>query len=313
MSTVACVDILASVLSTAAVRGSVAATLRAGGSWGLRLDRIPGAAFHAVTSGATHLVIDGRPTTRLSAGDVVLLPSGVAHDLVSEVGVETRPFEHVRAETDRADGADIVIGDPPATTQIICASYAYDRAVRLSPFAVLPDVVHVPALAAPAGLRSALSLISDELTAPGPGTRTVLDHVVNVVLIQVLRAWIDDAAGDRPPSWLRGLADPTTRSALVELHADPAYAWTVANLAARVGVSRATLARRFDSEVGLGPGEYISSWRMELAAHRLRTGDDAVGSIARSVGYQSEYAFNRAFARHFATPPGRYRSTARSS
>lgn len=306
-------DVLASVLSTASVSGSVAATVRAGGTWGLALAEVPGAAFHAVTSGSVHLRVDGHAETGLAAGDVVLLPAGSPHDLVSETGARTRPFDHVRAEAGLHDGADLVIGDAPATTQIICASYTYDPAARISPFAVLPEVVHVPALAAPAGLRNALSLISDELSAPGPGLRSVLDHVVNIVLVQVLRCWIDRTADDRPPSWLRGLGEPTTRRALVELHADPAFPWTVGSLAARVGVSRATLARRFESEVGLSPGEYISAWRMELAARSLRSGDQTVGTVARSVGYQSEYAFNRAFTRRFGTPPGRYRSSLRPS
>ena len=50
---------------------------------------------------------------------------------------------------------------------------------------------------------------------------------------------------------------------------------------------------------------------MDLAAQRLRDTDDTVGAIARSLGYTSEYAFNRAFTRHRRTPPGRYRTQAR--
>lgn len=137
----------------------------------------------------------------------------------------------------------------------------------------------------------------------------MLDHVVNVLLVELLRVHL--TAGDRPPSWLRGLADPVTRAALTELHADPARSWTVDALARQVGVSRATLARRFAAEVGLAPGDYLTTWRIELAARRLRTGDEPVGVVARGVGYRSEYAFNRAFARRHGVPPGRYRAAAR--
>jgi AraC-like DNA-binding protein len=307
-------DILASVLSTAAVTGSVAATVRAGDSWGIVLDRVPGAAFHAITSGSAHLVMEGRAPVRLMPGDTVLLPSGAPHELLSHPGAPTRAFDHLRAEAALGDGGELVVGEPPLSTQIICASYAQDPGARLSPFNALPPVVYVPALAAPTGLRSSLSLIADELSVSGPGIRSVLDHAVNIILIQMLRAWINDAAGtERPRSWLNGLADPVTNAALTQVHEDPAHPWTITTLAQRVGVSRATLARRFESEVGQTPGDYITSWRMELAAQKLRRGDETVGVIARGVGYRSEYAFNRAFARRYGAPPGTYRRTARAA
>ena len=312
IGTLRTMDVLTSILSNASVHGSVAATVRAGEPWGLRLDRVPGAAFHAVTSGAAVLRVAGHDPLRVMPGDVVLIPSGVEHDLLSADGVAPEPFDHLGAAAALEQGGVLEIGGHPFTTQIVCASYAHDNGVRQSPFGVLPDVVHVPALAAPPGLRASLTLLADELHTAGPGMRSVLDHVVHVVLIHVLRAWIEESAHEGfPPSWLRGLGDPTTRRALVELHADPAFPWTIDALARRTGVSRATLARRFETEVGRPPGEYISSWRMELAARHLRSGDETVGSIARQVGYTSEYAFNRAFARAFGLPPGRYRSSRR--
>lgn len=305
-------DILASVLTTAAVRGVVAATVNAGENWGLRMAEVPGAAFHAITSGAAYLEVEGHDTIRLMPGDVVLLPTGVEHTLLGSPGVRAQPFDHLAAEAALEEGGELVIGDPPVTTQLVCASYGQDPAARWSPFNALPAVVYVPALSAPPGLRASLSLISDELAVASPGLRTVLDHVVNIVLIHVLRTWIETSSlTAASPSWLRGLADPTTRQALAELHGDPAYPWTISALAGRVGVSRATLSRRFDAEVGSSPGSYISSWRMELAARSLRAGSDTVGTIARNVGYRSEYAFNRAFVRHHGVPPGRYRAAAR--
>ncbi len=72
-------------------------------------------------------------------------------------------------------------------------------------------------------------------------------------------------------------------------------------------ISRATLARRFTESVGEPPLAYLSRWRMQLAAQRLKHTSETVETIARDVGYTSEYAFNRAFARHRGQPPGRYR------
>ncbi|MCK5755015.1 MAG: helix-turn-helix transcriptional regulator [Mycobacterium sp.] len=88
----------------------------------------------------------------------------------------------------------------------------------------------------------------------------------------------------------------------------PAYPWTLETLARSAGVSRPTLARRFSTEVGCPQAEYLTKWRMELAANKLRLTTLPVAHIARDVGYTSEYAFNRTFARWQGVPPGRYRT-----
>ena len=88
----------------------------------------------------------------------------------------------------------------------------------------------------------------------------------------------------------------------------------VESLACEVHVSRATLARRFVEVVGEPRLTYLTRWRMHLAAQRLKYSTDTVEAIApREVGYTSEYAFNRAFARHRGQPPGRYRRLASAS
>jgi AraC-like DNA-binding protein len=80
------------------------------------------------------------------------------------------------------------------------------------------------------------------------------------------------------------------------LHDRPADQWTLEKLAREVHISRATLTRRFTGAVGTPPLAYLSSWRMHLAAQRLKHTTETVESIAREVGYSSEYAFNRAFS-----------------
>jgi AraC-like DNA-binding protein len=136
---------------------------------------------------------------------------------------------------------------------------------------------------------------------------------VDILLVQLLRTWLDIApAPDRAASWLSALTDPVAGPALAVLHTQPSRDWTVPSLAAAIGVSRATLARRFPAQVGCTPAAYLTRWRMDLASARLRDTDETVGAIARSLGYTSEYAFNRAFTRHRHISPGRYRTRSRS-
>ena len=89
--------------------------------------------------------------------------------------------------------------------------------------------------------------------------------------------------------------------------------WTLETLAREAHVSRSTLARRFTETVGKPPLTYLGDWRMHVAAERLKHTTASVESIAREVGYRSEYAFNRAFSRHRGQPPGRYRRLAQAA
>jgi AraC-like DNA-binding protein len=308
------VDALTAVLTVAGMRGTIAATLNAAEPWGLTLDAVPGAAFHAVTDGVAWLRISDRPGIRLMPGDVVLLPAGTAHVLASAPDADTMPFDHLAAEQALATGDELHLGAGVAQTRILCASYHQDPAVTVPLLTLLPDVLHIPSHRAGAALDTTLRLLAQEIGQPQPGAAAVLDRIVDILLVQLLRSWLDTGpAHDRPASWLSALTDPVAGPALAVLHTQPGRDWTIPSLATAIGVSRATLARRFPARVGCTPAAYLTRWRMDLAAIRLRDTDDTIGTIARSLGYTSEYAFNRAFTRARHIPPGRYRTRNRDT
>ncbi len=306
-------DPLADVLSVAGVRGTVAARVEATEPWGLELAQIPGAAFHAMTAGTAWLRLGDAAPMRLMPGDLVLLPSGAAHRLASEQNGAVVPFDHAAAEQAQASGGVIRIGSGTMQVRILCASYRQDSAVTTPLLELFPHLVHVPAGTGGPSLDDTLRLLSSELQHPDIGTSAVLDRLIDVLLIQVLRTWSRQHSEQLTTSWLRGLRDPITAAALAAVHSDPAHAWTVDTLAEAASVSRATLARRFVALVGETPSAYLTRWRMDLAARRLRDSDDPVHAIARAVGYTSEYAFSRAFSRSRDQPPGRYRQLARAT
>ena len=159
-------------------------------------------------------------------------------------------------------------------------------------------------------VQATLRVLRHELAARTSGSATVIDRLLDVLFVQVIRAWLgtEDCSG---ASWLQALRDPTIGRALSILHADPAAPWTIETLAREVSLSRATLTRRFSTLVGEPPLSYLTRWRMDLAAGQLRETDDAVRAIAHRVGYTSEFAFSRAFARVRGQPPGRYRTEVR--
>ncbi|MGD0554332.1 MAG: AraC family transcriptional regulator [Streptosporangiaceae bacterium] len=300
-------DLLADVLAVSGVRGTIAARVEAGDGWRYWNTSIHGAAFHAVTAGTAWLSLPGQPSIQLMPGDVVLLPTGADHALSSDSG----PVPRDQPEVVPADGGIYRIGTGPVRTHALCAHYRHDPAVSTQILTSLPDVVHIRADNAGGALDDTIRLLARELAHPQIATEVVLDRLVDVLLVQLLRAWL--AASPQPAggSWLGVLSDPLISAALTKLHGDPARSWTTETLAAEMAVSRATLSRRFPAVVGVSPAGYLTRWRMDLASRRLRDTNDSLEAVARSVGYTSVYAFSRAFSRARDQSPGRYRVASR--
>lgn len=80
---------------------------------------------------------------------------------------------------------------------------------------------------------------------------------------------------------------------------------SVAGLADRLAVSKATLERAFSRVYGCGVAQKSLSLRIDRARERLAAGDKTE-SVATQVGFQSYRAFTDAFRRITGTTPGAY-------
>lgn len=246
-------------------------------------------------------------------GDVVLLPSGAEHALSSAPGVPPASCRECGGDAAMANGSVLRLGAGDVQTHILAASYYYDRTVSTQVMSSLPQVLHIGAEYAGTYLDDTARLLSRELAHPQIATTFVLDHLVDILLVQLLRVWLAKNPDEARESWLGVLADPVVSAALAKIHQEPARGWTIDSLAAELTLSRSTLTRRFRAVTGTAPAEYLTQWRMDLAAIRLRDSDDPLDTIARSVGYTSVYAFSRAFRRARAQAPGQFRNTARAT
>ncbi|WP_405657678.1 AraC family transcriptional regulator [Streptomyces sp. RK9] len=341
-------DVVSDAIAAVRVGEPSANRVRAGGSWCARLSAYEGAGFHVVLAGRCQLLLDeGRRPVALGRGDVVLLPHGSEHvlaDAAAEGPAAARRAVDFESWSGRhepsAPGSGVFgsgtfgsgnfgsgapgSGTPgpsthspgtPApetpTAELMCGKYRLDRARAHPLLTELPDVVHLPA--APdrhPELHSALALLAHETTGTRPGTDIAVPGLLDLLLVYLIRAWLADRAEAGTPGWACALGDPAVATALRVLHRDPAHPWTNAALAARAGVSRATLARKFTTLVGRPPMAYLSWWRMTRAAALLRDSEAPLDAIARRVGYGSPYALSHAFSREFGVTPGRYRKRA---
>ncbi|GAB2574881.1 AraC family transcriptional regulator [Paractinoplanes abujensis] len=293
-------DPLEDVLALVGASSSFSAGLVAGGDWAVSFAPTPAVKFNAVRRGRCLLLV-ADVTYELNPGDCFLLTRPVAFTLASDLTWPTIPAAVIFAGgTGRAGTGDDVF--------LLGGRFDFGERARELLLDALPPVVHVPgASPSAATVRWALEQIETEMRERPLGAALVAEHLALVMLIHVLRLHVSLAPPDS--GWLAGLADPVVGPALRLLHGEPAYAWTVAELASRASVSRSTMAARFRRVVGQGPLEYLTRWRIELAAARLRRDDGTVAAIARSVGYGSESALSNAFKRLTGLSPRAYRAS----
>jgi AraC-like DNA-binding protein len=299
------VDLLSDAIAAMRTGRPHSARTRRSGPWAVRHPPFAGAGFHVVLQGTCRLSLDGAAPITLGAGDAVFLPHGSAHELAAGPQV-TPSVGALPALVSRDDAAAPAAPDAPDATVLLCGAYLLDRA-RLHPLMrELPEVIHLPArVGRHPSLRAAIDLLGSELERPRPGVDTTLSSLLDALLVYMVRGWLDEhetAAG-----WAMALRDPAIVAALGGMHGDPARRWTVEELGARAGLSRAAFSRRFTALVGRPPLGYLTWWRMTLAAGLLRDSDAPLAAVAARVGYTSEFAFASAFKREYGIAPGRYR------
>jgi AraC-like DNA-binding protein len=152
-----------------------------------------------------------------------------------------------------------------------------------------------------------VDLLATEAGRDGPGQEAYLDRLLDLLLIAVLRTWFDRE--ENAPAWWHAEHDPVVGPVLKLIYNNPAHPWTVANLAAAVGCSRAVFARRFTDQVGEPPIAFLTSWRLALAADLLRSSEATIAAVARQVGYSTPFALSSAFKRAYGVSPNTHRAT----
>lgn len=264
-------------------------------------------AYHYVASGHLFLGLDGEEPIAVGEGEVVLMPRNDRHTLGSAPGLKPAIIDHLIQPADGGKPAVLQIGGSGDRAHIICGYMGCE--VPDNPLlSALPRVLRIKANdgAGGAWLGDSFHRAAEEFATGGIGSSTVLGKLAELLFVEAIRRFLVTLPHDQS-GWLAGLRDPKIGKALAMLHTQPAHTWTADELAKAVDMSRSAFAERFSGFVGMPPMRYLSHWRLQLTAVRLRESPRAIGQIAYEVGYESEAAFSRAFKQTFGVTPGQWR------
>ncbi|NJD34468.1 MAG: AraC family transcriptional regulator [Betaproteobacteria bacterium] len=325
-------DLLSDVLRSVHMRGALFYYVSCDANWvaetppspKLASALSPGAehmiAYHMILKGAGWCAVDGMAPKRFVAGDVVMFPRGDAHLLASAPGMRAAGGDQTWRATMRDHPKPILVAfhdgvcEPgkalpadDASVLLVCGFISCD----LRPFnpliSALPPLLHLPSTGVGAWVAPMLSQAVAESRERRAGSAAVLERVSEMVFVDAARRHLESLPEEGGSGWLAALRDRQIGRAIARLHERPTHPWTVDELGHEIGLSRSALHERFMALVGMPPMQYLASWRMQLGANRLASGDQTVATIAQEGGYDSEAAVSRAFKRMTGQPPAAWR------
>ena len=308
-------DALAGLLDGPRARGAFVLRSILDPPWSIRIeDRAP-VMLMTVMRGTAWVIQADLDPVEVNPGDVVIIrgpePYTVADDPATPPQVIIHPDQSGTwvGGDEVSPTMDLGIrtwgSNPEGSTMLLSGTYLLDSEVSRRLLAALPTLAAVPACDATSTL---INLLADEMGRDDPGQEAIIDRLLDLLFISTLRIWFSTQESEAP-GWYLAHGDAVVGPVLRLMYDDPAHPWTIAMLAKEVGVSRASLARRFNDLVGEPPMRFLTSWRLALAADLLRDSDSTIGAVASQVGYSSPYSLSTAFKAANGVSPKQYRAS----
>jgi AraC-like DNA-binding protein len=312
-------DPISDVFKTMQVASVVHARLEATAPWGLMREaeaendavvhsHSPSqlAHFGMVSRGNCWLSVGGMPDPLpLTGGDCFLLAPGSSYALRDNPRTQAHSF----CEAAPKNNTNVIhYGGGGIPTTIVSGWFRFGQ-MSVKPLRrLLPELILIKAdQAQTLALHATLQLLASEMSEPAPGAEVMVNRLADILFIQCVRAHIASESETCKSGWLRAIFDPKIGAALKAIHERVENPWTVEALAAAAGMSRSAFALRFKELLGETPLEYLTNWRMYKATGFLQDGDKKLFEVAKSVGYESDAAFSKAFKRVLGLAPSEYR------
>ena len=258
---------------------------------------------HLVIAGESYIKIEGEPEARrLKAGDLIFFPRSAEHVLSSEAACNNcGDAPHINNS-----GAFTVASSNSSGEKgldLFCARFEYDEHADIMhdlPETVLISMNHP-------SLQCLVSMLQYESAHTLSGSRAIVNALSSVLLVLIVRAYLEQGGEAPLGGILNGLRDKRLRQLIQTVVSCPEDEWNIEKMTALANLSRAQLMRLFKQQTGISPHAFVNLIRLRQAAVLLRQTADSVLSIALNVGFQSETHFGKAFKKQYGISPGQYR------
>jgi AraC-like DNA-binding protein len=308
-------DVLSHVLATYKSERAVTARFSLSSPWALHSTGVDGPLIRLCNGAPYWITVDGAEPVPVAPHDIAMLPQGSAHTVSCAPGLDAMPFRDLIAAHSVGRHGDHPIvfshgGGGPATE--LFSLHLWMPAEGLgSIIASLPPLIVLRQAQIPttASLAQAMESLVNETVAQRPGWQLSAARMADLLLVHILCEHLyaePQSQQMQQTGRLRGLDDESIARAMSLMHERPEHPWSVATLAQASYLSRTIFSERFRALVGVTPMHYLGSYRMTLAAEKLKNRQLSLHQVAEAVGYASEKAFSRAFQRWTGMTPSAY-------
>ncbi|MDI3330186.1 MAG: AraC family transcriptional regulator [Micrococcus sp.] len=309
-------DLLSDFLAQPRARDAFLLRVIMGRPWKLSLEDEAPLSVVPVLKGGGWISAEGARPTRIEAGDVLVVRSPTAYVLSSRPGLSGGATIGAGQVCSGPDGRDLsgelTTGlrtwgnDPRGEDEMLVGSYRSSSELGRLMLRSLPPwlLVHDPA-------PELVRLLAEEAGRQGPGQDSLLDRLLDVLLVATLRTWLNQDVEHRA-TLLSAHRDDVVRAVTEAIQSDPGAEWSLDTLSEVASVSRASLTRRFNTVLGVSPMNYLTQWRLAAGADLLDRTDATLASVSRQVGYASPFSFSAAFKKRYGVSPREFRGRERS-
>lgn len=299
-------DVLGDILETLRFRGLIFFQSDLAAPWGMSLPGTGSPRFHIMLSGECFVGSNDSDAVKAEAADIIMLPNGNSHWIADNPGRKLTPSARA--------GEACELGNPlfqegEITNRLMCGIVHYDHGASHPILDALPDMMHFSMLESTGPIWSVVNLINAEMQGNQNRSSRIADRLTEVLFLQLLNHYVRE--NDGTSGFLAALRDRRVYRALTLIHAEPEFNWTLTSLGERVGMSRATLVRRFQEVIGVAPMAYIGDWRIMKAHSLIKYSATPFEQIADATGFASARTLSRAFQRHHGCTPNELRRSQR--
>ena len=252
--------------------------------------------FHIVTSGEAYLTqADRSEALLLKRGDIAFMARGVQHQL------STHPEIQIKNENSSEFALE-------QTLNLVSGAYSFVNAPLHPFFKELPQwiVIRYDSIQRFSPIHQYLQLLELETAQNHMGSEVIISSLLDVLFHLILRRLIEEKALS-PSNWCHASTDPQIGKILELMHEKPEWNWSLEELAAHGGLSRAAFALKLKKTLGDSPLHYLTTLRIQKAMELLRNTSQNLEWVSDQVGYADAFSFSKSFKKMLGLSPKEFR------